>query len=377
MENKIKRDTNFELLRIISMLMIVTIHYIMCDHSLYIEQGELKNAFFLFLYTVVSVSVNCFILISGYYLINSKFKIQKILRLWGLIIFYAIVTYVIYVITQNEILLSISTLDRIKLFTPIINGSYWFIKVYIALYMIYPFINKLIKSLNKKQFQFLLVILFVGLSVISTITIDVNYIEQSSGKSLIWFIFLYMIGAYISLYKNDTKLSDNKYKYLALYIILIVLEFLIKFILQCLYRQNIVLFNLADNFVVYNSIFILLASVFFFLFFKNLSINNKYINKAISTISPNVFAVYIIHENILIVPLLWGTSLNLKVSGTENYIIHWFISVICIFAICALIEQMRKWIFNALVKIAPFKNLKAYINNIYNNVNNKINEILE
>ena len=166
-----KRDTNFELLRIIAMFMIVTLHY--TQNSGVLENNgtyTLQNIFFIFLNTVCSVGVNCFVLISGYYLITSKFKIQKIIHLWGLVLFYSLGIYLLYKITNHSVVNPMSSVETIYVFTPVLNVHYWFIVPYLALYIVFPFLNKMINTLNQKQLKVILIIFFVLMCAINNIT---------------------------------------------------------------------------------------------------------------------------------------------------------------------------------------------------------------
>ena len=71
------------------------------------------------------------------------------------------------------------------------NNCYWFIAQYLALYMLYPFINCLLKNIDKKQHQTLIFILLLFLSIYASVYFANN------GFSISWFILLYIIGAYI------------------------------------------------------------------------------------------------------------------------------------------------------------------------------------
>ena len=90
------RNSNIELLRIISIIMIVISHY--CVHSpVGIEVSDLNigiTRFLLEFLTFGNFGSILFVLISGYYLINSKgIKLQKLLKLVFQILFYSIIIY--------------------------------------------------------------------------------------------------------------------------------------------------------------------------------------------------------------------------------------------------------------------------------------------
>ena len=83
------RNIPLEWLRILSMLMIILLHSI--DHSGVLENLTPGTALYYweeFLYAMVQVCVNCFVLISGYFLVTSKFQPGKLITLWVEVVFY-------------------------------------------------------------------------------------------------------------------------------------------------------------------------------------------------------------------------------------------------------------------------------------------------
>ena len=91
---KNQRNSNLELLRILSMVFIVSCHFAgggFGDYNLVIS--NLNNYFIYFLDLFGKVGVDIFILISAYFMINSKFTLKKLLVLGGgnLLLFHSIV----------------------------------------------------------------------------------------------------------------------------------------------------------------------------------------------------------------------------------------------------------------------------------------------
>lgn len=94
MTEKIDRESNFELLRIICMLLIIWGHltnkYLVSEPILglnYIETHFLKS--------FTTVAVNVFVLISGYFSIS--FKLPRILKLGQLTWFYSVTLLILTV----------------------------------------------------------------------------------------------------------------------------------------------------------------------------------------------------------------------------------------------------------------------------------------
>ena len=147
-KNKFSRNSNLELLRIISMILIVSHHYSV--HGFTINDMDFsRNKYIVdFLSLGGKLGVNCFILISGYFSIKSKFTIKKLLKLEGQVLFYSISFLMLFltVLTPKE---SIGIKLILKNLLPVIYNCYWFATTYIILMILSPYINILILNMKK------------------------------------------------------------------------------------------------------------------------------------------------------------------------------------------------------------------------------------
>ena len=85
MENSIlevkKRDSNLELYRIILMILIIAHHYVVNSDLINIILSNISNCKSIFLLIFGAwgkIGINCFILISGYFMCKSNIKIKKL-----------------------------------------------------------------------------------------------------------------------------------------------------------------------------------------------------------------------------------------------------------------------------------------------------------
>ena len=84
------RSSNFELLRIISMILIIAHHYaVHSGFSFDAASMSLHRFFVQFLSSGGKIGVNLFVLISGYFLLDSTFRIKKAIRLFAEVLFYS------------------------------------------------------------------------------------------------------------------------------------------------------------------------------------------------------------------------------------------------------------------------------------------------
>ena len=148
--SKTERNSNFELMRIISMFLIVVWHLIFHSNLLNKTTGSL-NLLIHLIYIIISIHVNSFILVSGYFQYNKKFKPKKIVSLISTTWFYKLAYAIIFsltgivTLTKTEILFFIQPFN----FNFGYGEFYWYINMYIFLYLLSPFINKLIENINQ------------------------------------------------------------------------------------------------------------------------------------------------------------------------------------------------------------------------------------
>ena len=338
MDNTKHSHTGIEVLRILAMLMIVSLHYL--GKGGILETTQLSTNYLLgsLIDSFCYVCVNCYVLISGYFLVKSSdFKIEKACKLWLQIFFYSVG---IFFLLSCFNIVPFSLKNMLKSFLPIKVATYWFATAYMGLYLLFPYLNKLIITLSKKDYQKLILIL-VG--VFSVYSFGNDTFHADKGYSPIWFIVLYFIGGYIRIFN---PFDENK-KILLGYIFLSLFLFITRIVI---YNIGSYL-GLADKheelFYAYNSPIVLLASVALFLFFSNTVVSSLWLIRLINFFAPLTFGVYLIHEHFLIRDLLWKNWLNVPAFHNSNYFfLHYIISVVIVFVICAIIEKGRQKIFS-------------------------------
>ena len=342
------RNSSIELLRIFCMIFIILHHYVV--------HGEFdieKLNFNVSVLQIISMggkfACNIFILITGYFMITSKVNYKKIILLIGEMLFYSILFMIIGIavgITKFNIK------DFTKAIFPIFWGN-WFVIFYIMLYIMIPYINKLIEQLDKITFKKLLLILFIILSIVPTCTA-----EAWSFSNIDIFIFMYMLGAYIRLY-YDKKLSI---KTKIICIISIIILFLSPIFIDCIGEilHTNKLLNKATYFLAQNSFLCIVASISMFLIFKNIELKSNFINY----ISSSVLGVYLISDNRTISYWLWnGLSPNANYLHSKFLIIHIIVKVFLIFVICTAIDKTRIILFE--------KHFKNIIDQIFEKIKSK------
>lgn len=365
------RNSNHELMRIISMFLIVLGHVLLFG-KLLDTTNKTVNIIYMFIEFTLIVHVNSFILVSGYYQSTSKFKQSKLWKLINANWFYRVVIMILF---SSLGIISISKGQLFKDIFPIPLDNYWFIKTYILLYCSSPFINKMINSMNQKEYQKLLLVGFLMMCVIPNITAGEFF--DNSGYTLYNFIYLYIIGAYLKKYPLNKSYYFKKFSSELYKIILLIIFFTCAVLNNIIFSFgkeiigiNSILDMLANSIMTsslaYSNPIIIIQSVAYFSFFTALNFKSKFINKY----SGLMFGVYLIHENNYMRMNIY-TWLGLLSENANNisFIPYVLLMTIVIFIACSIIEYVRQLIFTFISNRKFAKKIKEkyyrLIDNIY------------
>jgi len=350
-----KRNSNFELMRIVSMLLIVIWHIIMHGHVIEnCTNPAIKILLEIVMFSII-IHVNSFVLLSGYFQSKSKFKLSKFLKIFLQVIFYSLIILIISI--------KINWIKEYNIVTFINNGllsalnNYWFIKMYLVTYVLSDYINKFIDRLEKHEYKKFLLISFLILSVIPYIT--GNTVVFNDGYSFINFIYIYMIGGYLRRYPlketyHFKNMSLNGYRILLIFgfCSLAFINFLIHhFALEINGMSNIfseISNRIGKTNIYYSTPFVILQTIMYFELFKTLKIENKLINK----ISTTVFGIYLIHDNEIIRNNIYKI-LKIDIGAFSTYKIFPKIILVAtiIFVVCIVIELIRQLLEKRIGKL--------------------------
>lgn len=363
------RESQFELMRIISMLFIVLYHILV--HGKIFEHATGSMSLFLaFVESLILVHVNSFVLVSGYFQCKGKLKLGKAIKINNMTWFYKVVMMLVLIATS--LIAKPDIIIRLHTYLPIDYGTYWFINSYLILYLISPILNKIINSSSKKNLQKVILTLFIIISVLSTVTRDVFY-NTLTGRSLCTFILLYFIGAYIRNYPiSDSyfmKPFSNNAKRLIYFSTYLFAAIMSTFCwLGYTYLHPLGAFAnevgsiLSFNHVSYASPIVIIQSIGYFLYFSTLNFKNKFINK----VSSSTLAVYLISENIFLREMIYDKIGLTKITNiTISLILEILIATIVIFIICTLIEILREKIFRLIYNSKIAKKNRIFYQNYF------------
>ncbi len=338
-----KRNYNIDLLRIFSCIMIIALH----------ETGFVYPYYFKWtcLQSVIRPCLWVFCAISGYYLLNSKDDIKSFYkkRLKKILIPFVIYSFFLLfannIINHQPIFTNLNKSFLFNLYRGENSGHLWFIYSLLGIYLIIPFLKKMVEHLTNNQLLVLLFIMyfFIGINPeIESFGLSTKIVMPLNSVMLFYFI----LGYYIS------KLKVNKK------------GFIILSVFEVINILSIVLFLRNANFIkatLYTSSFnMIFGVVYYFIFFDKLKIPKK-LNNIIDFISNRTYAIYIIHLFIL-----YRVSHYVNKPYTQGNIIYLVpIKVFLIFIVSLIITS---------IIYLTDKILKKVIDNIFIPVFDKLHE---
>jgi MFS family permease len=264
------RKSNFELLRIISIMLI------MMMHSFGTPLSELNKYVVIAVTVIGNIGTTSFIILSGYF--GVKCNAKKLVRLDLMIIVYCLLGFFTDYLINGEF----SLRELVSCVIPITSHRYWFLSCYFFLCILSPFINEYIDALSKKRLEALIAVMLALFAVLPTIFgFDVM---QDGGKGLVNMTLAYIIGRYLGKYAQDWRLAQNTGKCAGYLMLLCVVNFVLNAVMYTITGSD------ANYYARDNSVFTIAEAVLLFLIFRQMKFSSRMVNRA----AANVVAVYVL-----------------------------------------------------------------------------------
>lgn len=355
-----QRMYNIELLRIVSMLLVILTHF--WGHGIDLIAIEpFTFAYYIgWLFKGMSlVSVNLYVLISAFFLCESKFSLKKLVLICLEVEFYSITLYFISLFMKWTVF---SPLGCIKAMLPIMSSEYWFATAYVGLLLLTPILNFTIKHMNRRQHEFSIIVLSLLFSVLPNMFFYSRWLNFGEGTGIVWLCVLYFVGSYIRRYIYGKIWSNMVVSVLA--IIALGLPFLSRIVIAWGTKTIFGHVVGAGLFFSFNSVLIYPASVLMFIAFLNMRVPQR-LGQVINWIASATFGVYLIHDNTCLSTVIWSVVRRRIHLRQMSLIWECMASVFIIFIGCMFIDKMRELIFKPIHKISFGKRVDMLVNNTF------------
>ena len=333
-----KRDSNFELLRIVAMMLVMLVHanYLSLGN---VTQGELLTTPFIAMVRIVCeqlciVSVNLFILLSGWFGIRPTIK--KFASLIFQILFIGLLSVEVCRLAGVEV--PVRDFNDLLYF----GANYWFVPAYLILFCIAPVLNAYCEKASKREFVMLLVGFFIMEMLFGWLTYDYGHFER--GYSAISFIGLYLLAQFVRRHGERLR-SLRWWQHLLFYLLFTAIPVAIS-------TFGIWTKGKELGATMYSSLFVIAASLSLFLVFDKLRFESKVVN----WLASSAFAIYLVHQ----APGVFGLYQNLFSSAYERMHGVWFIPFVLVATAVIglasiLLDKVRMVLWDLVLK------LKGYI----------------
>lgn len=278
---KNKREYAFDILRVVSMFMVIVVHVSNVYSRSY---GSISMNDFLasLIYnTIFRVSVPIFLMISGALLLDRKFDKEKYWkRLWKFVLII-IVWDVIYLVWEY-LYLGATYSPLYKLLWEPYRAHLWYLYTVVLLYFLQPGLKWALDRMSKKT-KWIVLIIWLALSTYSIFNNSVShYFTQIS------YIGYFVLGKY--LYDFIKKHVTKKHNWIEILIIVVcmAMSIILNYVASLKYDK------FYNAYFAYRTIFIMLPSFAFYAYVIT-NYQKDGINKWIALLSELSLGVYLIH----------------------------------------------------------------------------------
>lgn len=330
-----KRLSNFEGLRVLSMLMILLLH---ANYSSlgwprvkHFEDSFATSFLQLFSFELTVVCVNLFILISGWFGICAR--LSGFLRLLFLLLFACVAMVMgIYFFTG----------EWPDVWSKMLSSSFqlWFIVSYLILYIASPVLNTYAEHASTRDFSLLLLVFFLFQFLMFDTSNDFN-----NGYSFLSFMGLYLLARFLrrqELFLQKIPVWAWGMCYLATSLTI------------TLFLSALALFSTASTFYqcfhwtgAYAAPNVVLASVSLFLFFSRL----KFASKTVNILGSASLMVYATHQNVYIRPY-YSQMVNYLHANNDTviFVLLLLAFVLMVYACAVLLHLLSERLWKLLCK---------------------------
>ena len=282
-----RRKSNMELLRVLAMFMVVTYHVSNRVGAALAPEG-FDRVFFLATALLGDLGNSVFLLISGYFMVESGFRLRRVLRLWAEVFFYSVLFAVVFALAGGETP-GLRTWARV--FFPLLSNDYWFATHYVIFSFFMPFLNRLLHALDRRGLQRLLLTMFVPFSLLRTV-LPGGFIGFAN---LSMFAFYYCLAAYVRLYPQCLRALSTPRRCFGAAAVVLALH--VGYLcLCCLLGERVSLLTPGRFARMYAVPQVALAFAFFLGFARLRPRCSRFVNAVASA----VFGVYLVHYNLFV-----------------------------------------------------------------------------
>lgn len=334
-----QRESNIEVLRIISMFLVLVVHANFLSNeapTVSLAKHSPITAYTQYFFASISYTcVNTFVLITGWFGINIKWR--SLCSLMFQCLFWGLLCYGIILVIDTKKVLCLNDLYTCLMLH---EEDYWFVKSYLFLYLLAPLLNVFVEYATPKQFRIVLICFYFFQSIFGWATYAVVFFE--AGYSTMSFVGLYLLARYTRLFNPRwSRFLLRTDVFILLFIIFTTSIISFTTVRQGINYVWIKMYSYLNPIIIFESLLLVVS-------FSKIHFYNKIVN----WIALSAFAVYLLHCNtFLFRPYYVRCSQYIfkNYSGLE-YIIYISLFIVTVFGCAIIIDKIRilmyRYIYN-------------------------------
>lgn len=348
------RLSNIELLRIISVFLILVFHIgsliIGMPTAEEMQQSLSPSITRIFFANLSVICVDVFILISGWF--GMHLSVKGVVKLLFQVFFIYGLVYAIYIVCGYD---SINLTGLANVFMA--DKNTWFIKAYLGLMCLSPALNALVEHGSEKQLRYVLISFYSYQIVYGWITGGAYFLNW--GFSVTSFAGLYLLARYTRKYLIT---SEKSYRVFSLahwinnnrswggYFLMFLTIVLIDTIMYCVLYKLPFSEHLQGRIVCYTNPLVILEALTLLLTFNSLNIKS---NKFINWVAASSYTAYLLHASHR---MSWYKALvGCVYTSYEGLVCIFMLFAVLmgIYVAAVLLDQLRIIIWKPIEKALP------------------------
>lgn len=340
------RQSNAELLRILSMMFVVMVHLDGAALSLPSISGDFdaltsRELWKLSAQSITIVGVNCFTLISGYFGIRAS--VRGFLKLTFLCLFYSVGIATIFDLYDTIHSGAAFPWQNWGMSWLVYSHTdLWYVPAYLGLYLLSPLLNTADKGMDNRKFAAVL-----GAFALFTVWCGWWWGGRfnPTGYTVMQLILMYLIGSGVRRFTTGFDTPQRRRTLIlgaTLYLIGTGVTLLLSLYLD------------STKAFAYNSPAVIAASTGLLFLFTSFDLRSRIVNR----IAASAFAVYLIHKN----PIIWVRHIKPLANNVWDssdclqYTLFVIGLTLAVYVVCLLIDTLRIQIEKEVFRI-PWRRL--------------------
>lgn len=364
MNSERERSLNYELLRILAMLMIVCFHY--CIHG---NGEQIFSASFsiqqVISYTFGSwglVGVTCFFMISAWFMQNREtISISKWLNLYVKVV----IVFLIGLLIAKSLGENVTGRTLIEAILSPLDSSYWYVTAYMVMMLFIPWLNLIIRYCKDRN---LLTITAVSCFICFILTPIFNFVGGKTGTSTVFLaISLYLVTACIKKKLILNEINITKLLFGFLLVVFVESGLSLFSSMSGIVKISSHIYDLVD---IYSPIPVILGIMTFTWFSEqSRQINANISGGGIQKIAKHTFSIYLLHENPHFRYVIWDKVFRIDsmyYMSAWKYLLHMCLIVVLIYVTGIITDIIVSVICDHFCKLKSITNICRTIDNYFN-----------